>query len=502
MLRHSYDKGGYDMTATVGGPSEQKYFSLRQMENLAGIVEGKPADKSQAAPAGDTFKSRKSKHTGDKLDVILVPGPKLTKKTSRSDHKVGIPRDGVEIEKELGTINGVVARVDQATASRLREDGFLVYDNSPRVLVPGVPLPSGERKPWDMPAIDPVAMTHADDVHQEGQTAKGQVIAIIDSGYDHPQVPLKAWYDAVDGTTQQFDPVGHGTHCAGDTLKMAPDAGLVAVRVMNENGEGRPSDIISGIEWTIANKDRLGIGVINLSLGGGPDGIPYNYDPICQAVEKAVRAGIDVVAAAGNAGPEKATLGSPAEDPAIITVGSALDQNTVSDFSSRGPTDSGDHKPDIMAPGEFITSWNVEGSTLDRTAKAIEKLRKMPAFKLTYLLKNNPEIIKGLGLPEDILSRTPEEIEMAVKTALPPMYQPDPESLAAPGTSFAAPQVTGIVAALRQAGRSLSPLERKEILIKTAENMGNFDVDTQGAGFVNAHKAFERISVAVRKAMA
>ena len=69
----------------------------------------------------------------------------------------------------------------------------------------------------------------------------------------------------VDGSADPIDPVGHGTHCAGDILSTAPDAGLVAIRVMNEDGQGRPSDIIRGIQYAITNKTKLNISVINRS---------------------------------------------------------------------------------------------------------------------------------------------------------------------------------------------------------------------------------------------
>ena len=81
---------------------------------------------------------------------------------------------------------------------------------------------------------------------------------------------------------------------------VAPKARLIALKVLDRNGAGNTSDVISAIEFVTANKGQLGVDIINLSLAtpfatGGPD-------PLVQAVEAAVRAGIVVVASGGNYG--------------------------------------------------------------------------------------------------------------------------------------------------------------------------------------------------------
>ena len=84
---------------------------------------------------------------------------------------------------------------------------------------------------------------------------------------------------------------------------IAPKARLFGLKVLDANGAGRTSDVISAIEFATANKTRLGIDVINLSLGH-PIYEPAATDPLVQAVEAAVRAGIVVVVSAGNFGIE------------------------------------------------------------------------------------------------------------------------------------------------------------------------------------------------------
>ena len=109
------------------------------------------------------------------------------------------------------------------------------------------------------------------------------------------------------------------------------------------------SSVIEAIDWAIEHRAQYGIGVINLSLGA-PVLQPYRDDPMCEAVERAVRAGIVVVAAAGNCGRSASGrmvsggITTPGNDPYVITVG-AIDTHgtpgaptTRLRRTSRGPT--------------------------------------------------------------------------------------------------------------------------------------------------------------------
>ena len=177
------------------------------------------------------------------------------------------------------------------------------------------------------------------------------------------------------------DAYGHGTHVAGliagdGNLSdqryrgVAPRARLIVLKVLDENGAGYTSDVIDAIEFVTRNKARLGVDIINLSLGH-PILEPAATDPLVQAVEAAVRAGIVVVAAAGNYGVSPATgepayagILSPGNAPSAITVGSARTFETnmrgddrVANYSSRGPTwYDGTAKPDLVAPGHGLVA--------------------------------------------------------------------------------------------------------------------------------------------------
>src|SRR5262245_19476321 len=229
-------------------------------------------------------------------------------------------------------------------------------------------------------------------------TGKGVTVALIDSGIDtrHAALTRRVVHteDFTGGDGQ--DRFGHGTHLAGiiagqavqtadgrEFRGIASDAYLVNLRVLNETGSGVASDVIRAIDWAIDHRKEYNIGVINLSLGA-PVVQPYRDDPLCEAVERAVAAGIAVVTAAGNYGVSSdgrtvlASIASPGNDPSAITVG-ALDthgtaargDDTVARFSSKGPTAYDVLlKPDLAAPGTHVVSAEASGSYLSTTNPA------------------------------------------------------------------------------------------------------------------------------------
>src|SRR5690606_31633931 len=129
---------------------------------------------------------------------------------------------------------------------------------------------------------------------------------------------------------------------------IAPKIKFVDVRVLGADGSGTYTDVIEGLNWVLANKARYNIRVVNLSLVSAPQG-PYWADPINQAVEALWQAGIVVVAAASNEGPDPMSISVPGNDPFVITVGAFTDNYTpydetddyITPFSGAGPTETG-----------------------------------------------------------------------------------------------------------------------------------------------------------------
>jgi len=223
-----------------------------------------------------------------------------------------------------------------------------------------------------------------------GLSGRGATVAVIDSGIDtrHNAFGSRVIFSKdFTGHGDASDHYGHGTHVAAIIAGegsvesgyrgIAPGASLLNLRVLGDDGSGDASDVIDAIDWTVEHRREYNVRVINLSLGA-PVLQPYRDDPLCEAVERAARAGITVVAAAGNYGRTadgKTVLGgitSPANSPFAIAVG-AIDahgtgdrsDDTVASYSSKGPTRYDlIVKPDLAAPGSRIVSAEAAGSLL------------------------------------------------------------------------------------------------------------------------------------------
>jgi serine protease AprX len=177
------------------------------------------------------------------------------------------------------------------------------------------------------------------------------------------------------------DENGHGSHVSSVILDstiaggkfrgVAPGAFLVSVKAFGEDGRGSYANVIRGLDWVVANRQLLGIKVLNLSFSAPPASF-YWDDPLNQAVMKAWKAGITVVAAAGNRGPEPLSIGVPGNLPYVITVGAMTDNYTpsnrqddrVASFSSAGPTVEGFIKPEMVAPGGHVVGLLRPGSEI------------------------------------------------------------------------------------------------------------------------------------------
>jgi serine protease AprX len=225
-------------------------------------------------------------------------------------------------------------------------------------------------------------------------TGAGIGVAVIDSGIGSNRDlagSIAGFWDFTHGGSAPvaaYDDYGHGTHVAGliassgrlsggDFRGVAPGVRLFGLKVLDAQGRGKSSDVLRAIDFVIANRNTKGIDVINLSLGH-PILESAATDPLVRAVERAVRAGLVVVVAAGNVGtdangdPGYAGILSPGNAPSAITVGAVDTKNTafhdddrMAWFSSRGPTwYDGFAKPDVVAPGVSLVSDAPRSSSL------------------------------------------------------------------------------------------------------------------------------------------
>ncbi|MFI0931396.1 S8 family peptidase [Streptomyces sp. NPDC021019] len=206
-----------------------------------------------------------------------------------------------------------------------------------------------------------------------GFTGKGVKIAVLDTGTDATHPDLKGQILAeknFSASADTKDRVGHGTHVAsiaagtgarsgGKFKGVAPDAKLLAGKVLDDNGFGEDSGILAGMEWAVAQ----GADIVNLSLGGRDT---PEVDPLEAAVDKlSAEKGVLFAIAAGNDGDGAGTVGSPGSANAALTVGAVDDRDKLADFSSRGPRiGDGAIKPDVTAPGVDTTAAIPSGSLI------------------------------------------------------------------------------------------------------------------------------------------
>ncbi|HEV7556161.1 MAG TPA: S8 family serine peptidase, partial [Kofleriaceae bacterium] len=214
-----------------------------------------------------------------------------------------------------------------------------------------------------------------------GHAGAGTSVAILDTGTDYtraafgsctaPGVPSSCKVSvAMDFATDDhaLDANGHGTNVAGITLGVAPDTRILALDVFAGDSAWN-TDIISAINWTIANQATYHIAALNMSLGGGSSTTPCATDPLAIAVGSARSAGIAPVIAAGNNGFTNA-LSSPGCAPAAISVGAVYDANVggLKYASCTDATTAADKITcfsnsasflTVLAPGAMITAANI-----------------------------------------------------------------------------------------------------------------------------------------------
>ncbi|MFJ9342228.1 S8 family serine peptidase [Streptomyces sp. NPDC101733] len=197
---------------------------------------------------------------------------------------------------------------------------------------------------------------------QAGWTGRGVTVAVLDTGVDETHPDLKGAEAAERNFTSSpttQDRNGHGTHVAstiagtgalsgGRYKGVAPDVRLLDGKVLDDDGFGAESNILSGMEWAV----EQGAQIVSMSLSTQdyPETDPLE-DGVARLSDRAL-----FVVAAGNHGPGPATITSPGSAPAALTVGAVDKQDRIADFSSQGPARDGGSKPDLTAPGVDITA--------------------------------------------------------------------------------------------------------------------------------------------------
>ncbi|MBI4676524.1 MAG: S8 family peptidase [Elusimicrobia bacterium] len=334
-------------------------------------------------------------------------------------------QSGGSVVRELRLINAVVVRAPkallQSVESKLKaRSEVLRIDDDPRVnwlgalpsSVAEVPWPAmddflkGGMKPFRSPkAADPAPSAGQDTpwgiarVNAPAAWAvtkgKGVKVAVVDTGidFDHPDLKanIAGGWSAVDTENPQNykDDNGHGTHVAGTiaalddaagVVGVAPETTLYAVKVLDKNGSGNFSDVIAGMEWTVTNK----MVVVNMSLGASK-----GNEALQAAVEAMAKAGVTLVAAAGNNG---GAVGYPASYPQAIAISASGPEDKVAYFSSRGPQIA------FIGPGVSIQSTSMGGGyrALSGTSMSCPHVAGLAALAVAARGVNDPDGLRAV----------------------------------------------------------------------------------------------------------
>ncbi|HEY3579354.1 MAG TPA: S8 family serine peptidase, partial [Pyrinomonadaceae bacterium] len=287
---------------------------------------------------------------------------------------------------------------------------------------------------------------------------------------------------------------GNGYLSEGLYRSIASAAQVVLVKI-GKTGRIPESNIETGLRWVLANKDKYDIRIVNISAGGDFEQ-PYLENKLCGLVEDAVKAGLTVVCAVGNAGllPGHPVL-PPASSPAAIAVGGLDDQNSLDRArrgmyrSSYGPTIDGLQKPEVIAPGIWVAGPILPQTQTADEASLYAELDAAADDELKEIILAHAGVDKQLDEAHDLpvpLLRQLITIKLREGNVINQHYK------FVDGTSFASPIVASIAACMLEANPKLTPAQIKRILIDTAERVPDVEVDRQGWGVVVPRKAVEK----------
>ncbi len=391
--------------------------------------------------------------------------------------------------KSFWSFNGFSCSASAEVIAQLaeRKDVAMIIPDKMRPMVPDFKARPAAAKTnaWH---VDKVNAPEVWNYNGTGYTGNGIIVGLIDTGvnYNHIDITNSMWdggsefphhgYDVFNQDNDPMDDQGHGTHTAGiiagqgtagTQTGVAPDAKIMAIKILSAEGEGEATHLIQGVEFALEH----GADILSLSLSDVGAGPCYYYRDVFATC---LDAGVAAAIACGNEGQTQYTypvpfnISAPGNCPppwlhpdqqieggltSVISVGATDSNDEHCGFSSIGPTtwtsgpnvgsyndypyENGDAtqpgliRPDISAPGANITSLN-------------------------YLTTNN-------------------YIEMD-------------------GTSMATPCVAGVLAMLLEANPDLTPTELDSIIELTSTRVGNTMKNNRvGTGRIDALAAINAL---------
>ncbi|KAI0844108.1 oryzin precursor [Daldinia vernicosa] len=294
---------------------------------------------------------------------------------------------------DIGSFQGYSFSASDTAISSIADVDEIAYI-TPDTKVSIASLKSQTSAPWGLTRISNRA-PDASNYTYDQSAGEGTYAYIIDTGIfaDHPEFGGRVSFGAnlVNGSTNNTDENGHGTHVAGivgsstckcdgpitSTHGVAKKVNLIAVKVLGPTGSGGTSQVIAGLQWAVNDaiaKGTIKKAVANISLGG-PNLNPEA--PLNAAASAATKEGLFIAVAAGNSDADAGGF-SPANEPSVCTVGAIQRNDTRASFSNYGDA------VDIFAPGEGIISTYNNGSTaiLSGTSQASPFITGLGAYLL------------------------------------------------------------------------------------------------------------------------
>ncbi len=378
--------------------------------SLAALVSSLAAPVSASEDRGGAIGDTVGASTSAPVDVVVRAAT-----GGVAEARTAFAALGGTIGTPLTIIDGFAGSIDRAALDRLAASSAIVSVTPDQALEPMSTDPAlgdARRDTGSLSAI--TRITGAQRLWDAGFVGQGIDVAVIDTGVtrvpglDAPGKVLDGpdlSFDSLDAGLVSRDAFGHGTHMAGiiagsdvapgtsgrrcrtctgrspytDTTKfvgLAPEARVINVKVGAYDGAADVSQVIAAIDWVVQHRADPGVNirVLNLSFGTDSTQDPA-IDPLVFAAEQAWRAGIVVVASAGNEGlggtdgSPFAALASPAVSPSIIAVGASDPRGTITtsddvipDFAQHGSPTRG---VDLVAPGVSVIGLRVPGGFID-----------------------------------------------------------------------------------------------------------------------------------------
>ena len=360
-----------------------------------------------------------------KAAKLLESEPRATSLISSNANRRGVSRDAGVINEEIRVISVALTpsqhqKVKKSKVCRIEEDlhAFAcVRPTDVRAAVEDFPYP------WGIKKIDA-------DIVWPKTKGKGVRVAVLDTGIDsrhrNLQANVKRGVSCVENVTSAHDDNGHGTHCAGiiaanlpsgrrrpnaSIYGVAPEASIFPVKVLNYNGDGLLSAILSGLEWCLHNK----MDIVSMSFRIRSDSPSQALQQACMTLWQR---GLLLVAATGNdredkkkPGGRSLTVGYPAQYDSVLGIGATDKLDTIAPFSNTGKG------VDLVAPGVGILSTYRDNRyrELSGTSQACPHVAGVAALLKSYRKELSNEQLKmvllgtadplGMGEPDEVYGR-------------------------------------------------------------------------------------------------